>query len=226
MTQLDWAERERLVNEMLKNGNSPNEIAHQLKMSLRDIYKIINEYSGSKEKPLTTEHMAILLFDKGKKPPEVAIELRISLDEAMRLYVKYKQSLHLARFGKDYASMKGYLKELSEICYAMRNGGLKPKELVDEYHLARDLGEMENRQLEIMRGNEALKSEKYALEADMAVLQGEKAGLEKQIKKLKPEVEELERRYTVTYDHLTYPLLNNQTQNYNQPYAWYYNRSY
>src|SRR6266542_92175 len=147
MSIFDWPEREKVVIELYKKGISPKEIAHEVKMSLRDVYKIIKKEFRAKEKELTTEHQAIILFLKGKRPVVVALKLRISLDEANQYYIKYIDSLYLGQFGQDYKYLRGYAKEVAEVCFAIKNGGLTVKELLDGYHLERDLGQMEERHL-------------------------------------------------------------------------------
>src|SRR5262245_8801490 len=136
MSQLAWAERERLVIGMHKKGTPAKEIARQLKMSLRDIYKIINKHFASKQKELTEEHQAVILFMKQESTniPAVAIKLRIPIDAARRYYSNYIESLYLGKFGQNYGAMQGYLKELAEICKVMKNAGLNVKEVIDEYN--------------------------------------------------------------------------------------------
>jgi hypothetical protein len=202
MSQLNRVERERLVIDMCKKRISPKETAHQLKMSLRDVYKIINKHFGAKEKELTTEHQAILLFMKGKRPIDVTIKLRITLQEATSLYIRYKESFYLGKFGQDYKYIQGYMPQLAEICEVMKKAGLNIKEVVDEYNAyissTRDLAELQKIQLDLMRSNETLKRE---LEA----LGGERDSLVNYIENLKSEVEELERRYSLTNEFLNYP---------------------
>jgi hypothetical protein len=166
MSQLDWAQREKIVIGFYKKGVSPKEIAHQLEMSLRDLFKVVNKTFGTKEKEITTEHQAIILSKKGKRPTDVAIKLRISLDKACRYYGKCKESFYLGKFGQDHNYIQGYMPQLLEICEVMKNAGLNMKEVLDEskayMSMTRDLGELEHSQL-YLKGVEELKQEKAKL---------------------------------------------------------------
>jgi len=208
---INWAERERLVIEILEKGIPPKEIARQLKMSLRDVYKIRDKHCGYNEKkPLTTEHQAIMLIDKGKKPTEVAIELRISIDESIRYYNKYMDALHLGRFGKDYVRMKGYINEIEEISIGIKHAGMSVKELVTEFQLDRDLGQMEERHLYLLKGIEDAENKKETLQNSIQ-------GLESKLKQLDEEIGAAEHRLVVANDFLNYSKPNNgYNYNYSQ----------
>lgn len=201
-------------------------------MSLRDVCRIINKHIGdNKKKELTTEHKAIISFNKGMKPTDVALKLRITLEEACRLYHKYEDALYLGKFGEEYSNIRGYVKELTEICYALRNGYLNIKQLVDEYHLARDLGEMEERHLYLMSSTQEFETRKSELESDVRELQNVVQSLEERKQGLLPEVEFLESRLSLTKEFLAYPNLNPQYNNLNQnpfpaQFPFYYQNQY
>ncbi len=120
MSLLTWSEKEKMVIELQKQGISPKEIARQLHMSLRDVYKILKKEFGEKERELTTELQAIKLYKQKKYPVEVSLKLRIPPEEAIRYYIKYKDMIYLGKIGENYKVMKGKLKEISLICDAMR----------------------------------------------------------------------------------------------------------
>jgi hypothetical protein len=151
ITVLSWAEKEKMVIELYKQGVSPKEIARQLHMSLRDVYSIIRKEFGEKKRELTNELKALILYRQGKMPVEVAIKLRITSDEAIQFYIKYKDLIHLGKFGKAYHLVKGQgqLKELLDICEAMKIDNLTVKDMVNAYQLSHDLAEMEDRFLTV-----------------------------------------------------------------------------
>lgn len=144
MTMLDLTEREKMVIELYKKGITPKEIAHQLKMSLRDVYKIIKKEFGENKKELTTELKAIKLYRQKKYPVEVALTLRIAPEEATESYIKYKDLTYLGRFGDWYGRMKGKMREVLMICDAMQRKEVSIDDIVRGFYLADELPEMES----------------------------------------------------------------------------------
>ena len=64
MSVLLSPEREKIVIERYKEGVSPKDIAHEVKMSLRDVYKIIKKQFRKNKNELTTELKAIQLYSQ------------------------------------------------------------------------------------------------------------------------------------------------------------------
>jgi len=195
--ELSEKERERIVIELYKKKVPAKEIARQLKMSLRDVYKIIHREFGDKERELTTEHRAVTLFLKGKSPVYVAIKLRISLDESSQYYAKYKDTLYLGKFGQNYKYIRDYMKELAQICDATRHAGMKIKDIIDGYYLEKDLAEMEERHLYLVNSTQEFEIRKNLLESSVQQL-------EERIISLQKDIEVLEHRQYVANDFLTY----------------------
>ena len=160
MLVLSWTEKEKTVIQRYKKGVSPKDIAHEVKMSLRDVYKIIKKQFGEKKTELTNEVNAVMLYrrqDKDNMPvAEVAIKLRIPPEEAMQYHIKYNDMIHLGEFGKVYHMVKGKgeLKGLLDICEAMKIENMTVKDMVSAYQMHGDLAEMEDRFLVVARDTE------------------------------------------------------------------------
>lgn len=141
MTVLSWAEKEKMVIELYKQGVFPKEIAHRLRMSLRDIYRILKPELGKKKTELTNE---LKLYSIGKRPVEVAIKLRLMSEEASETFIKYKELTYLGEFGKAYARIKGKIPEVLTICEAIQRKEITIDNIIRGFHFADELPEMES----------------------------------------------------------------------------------
>ena len=160
---MSLSDREKMVITFLKRKVPPKKIADELGMSLRDVYKIKGKKFGKNKAELTNELKAVKLYTVGKLPVEVAIKLRIPLDEALQYYLKYNDTdFHLGEFGKAYHMVKGQgqLKELLDICEAMKMENMTAKDMVNAYQMHGDLAEMEDRLLVLARETEFYKGKK------------------------------------------------------------------
>ena len=95
-------EREKKVLELYNNqGKTTREIAKEQRLSLRDISHILKKHGvnhgiasiddddDNNKSPNEKTTQAYKLFDEGKKPVEVAVQLRLSEQEATRYYTEY-----------------------------------------------------------------------------------------------------------------------------------------
>ena len=104
----DYTERERKVIELYNQDKSTRDIAKELRMSLRDISIILRKYHVNHGIVLTKDNgngnnnnetnnkspsqkatQAYELYDKGKKPVEVALQLGLPESKATRYYREY-----------------------------------------------------------------------------------------------------------------------------------------
>jgi DNA-directed RNA polymerase specialized sigma subunit len=94
----NYDEREKKVLEIYDQGKSTRDIAKELRMSLRDISTILrknqvshgivitkdNDNNNNKKPPNVKATQAYELYNKGKKPVEVAILLGLREKQATR----------------------------------------------------------------------------------------------------------------------------------------------
>ena len=90
-------EKEKYVLKLREEGKTYRDIAHELRMSPREISKILKKANGEKDEKerkkiiLSNTARALQLFKRGKSPTEVAIKLDLSPQEAQiiihRLFV-------------------------------------------------------------------------------------------------------------------------------------------
>jgi DNA-binding CsgD family transcriptional regulator len=93
MVILTKAEKERRVKELLEQGKSTREIADEVHMSFGDIGSIRRRLFGETEVQtknegevtVSTDTKVFKMFEQGKTPIEVAIELDLKSDSVARL---------------------------------------------------------------------------------------------------------------------------------------------
>lgn len=134
-----------MVIELCKQGVSPKEIAHQIHISLRDVYRIIKKEYGEKETEQTNELRAIKLFDSGKTPVEAVKELSLPSEEVTQYYLKFLDLTYLGKFGNDYEMVKENLKDVLVVCELMKEVGMKQNDLINAAYMVPEIAEMEIR---------------------------------------------------------------------------------
>ena len=165
-TILNKFEKEQKVIELhSKEGKTLKEIAKIVKMSFRDISKIIKAYerkitlqakkgennqNGQIKKPLISTQ-AYKLFSDGKKLTDVAIDLEIPAKRALRLW---SQFLRLERMYECYEFYQVFQSQIPDILAIVsfikennvetRNISRILKEATDVYHLQSYRAEIKN----------------------------------------------------------------------------------
>ncbi len=200
MTIFSWVHKVKMVIKLYKKHTPTKEIASQLNMSLRDVYKIIKKEFGEKDTEQTNELKALKLFRQGKRAVEVAIALRIPSEEAMQYCIKYNDLVWLGNFQTHYKRVKGNLKELLEIAHAMREGVLTAGELVQAANMTDTLVEMQSHHLSLSNVVAVLEERKSKLDFEIELLEIKKAEL------------------TNTYTNYNYRNYNYPNNNFTSPY--------
>jgi hypothetical protein len=135
-----YSEREKLVIDLYKNQNkSIREIAKIAKMSFRDIGLILKKaglshgittktYNDKKSHSNNEKAtQAYKLFDEGKKPIEVAIELHLRQKEASKLFSEFWKLKRQYRLYKIYPRIEHCLPSFLKLHKALKKRGLNPK---------------------------------------------------------------------------------------------------
>lgn len=182
MQVLNKYDKEELVIKMHKEGKTLRDIAFAVHMSFGDIWKIIRRIDGQKNnlsnKSKSTQ--ALYLFEQGKKPIDIAIELDIPYSEVEELQQEYWALKELYDLAFAHMEFKHDLSSFIQL-YKL----LKRNKMLNEKHILKfiryvneDLPSLENRchklgsdavELQIRKkqlGNEvtALSSNIYQLE--------------------------------------------------------------
>jgi plasmid maintenance system antidote protein VapI len=153
---MNLEEKKNLVIQFHEEGKTQREIAKTAHMSVRDISKIIRKIEGISEEK-SVEIQALDLFQQGKKPIEVAVELNLNALKTTKLYKDY---LKLEGFHKVvllYEEINDNLSLLLKLYYAIIQNGIKPNEIVN---LIKNSNELANLKTAIL----IKKNELYSIE--------------------------------------------------------------
>ena len=117
MEILSKAEKKERVIKLYKEGKKYQEIVKEVRISPRDIGRIINEYTEEKDtkhsKSYTTNGYKLLL--EGLHPIEVAIKLKLPFEQIRKIYLEYLDLSGLQNFEEIYISYKNYMPLILQI---------------------------------------------------------------------------------------------------------------
>ena len=114
MEILSKTEKKALVIKLYKEGKTYKEITEIVRISPRDIGRIINEYSGERTTIYTksSTSKAYDLFLKGKSQIQVAIRLDLKYEEVMKAYDEYLSLQRIRSFETMYKTYKNYRSDI------------------------------------------------------------------------------------------------------------------
>jgi len=129
---LSREEKERRVIELSEQDKSVRYIAEDLHMSFDTIGSIRRRHSAQKEpKPPSVDTQVFTLFEQGKSPVEVAIELDLRAEEVTRLYREWWQLKGLHELRQMYEETKNDISEFISVYKFMKKEGYTPRQVVD-----------------------------------------------------------------------------------------------
>lgn len=206
-----------MVIDLYKQGVSPKEIARQLHMSLRDVYVILKREFGEKNSELSNELKALKLYRSAAhpKPVEVAIKLRIPLEEANKYYIDYKDSIFLGKFVDSFNMIKDKLREAVMICDAIRRGDATMDKIIQGFRIIDDLDDKHDEFRCLVRDVEIVSNKKTILISETQEAEGILSELKFSIEEAKSELARLNCEYQSF-------IKNSQTActNFNRPLYW------
>jgi hypothetical protein len=183
-TILNKFEKERKVIELhSKEGKTLKEIAKIVKMSFRDISKIIKVYerkitlqakrkennqNGQIKKPLISTK-AYKLFSDGKKLTDVAIDLEIPAKKAVRLWSQFLRLERMYDYYEFYQFFQYQIPELLAIGSFIRKNQVDITNIANVLKNAKDVFHLQSYRSEIKNEIERLKQTKsnYTLNQNM-----------------------------------------------------------
>jgi DNA-binding CsgD family transcriptional regulator len=138
----DHIGREKQVIELYEQGKNTRDIAKELRMSLRDISIILRNNQvkhgivimgdgndSTKKSPNEKATQAYKLFDEGKKPVEVAVQLSLSEKEVTRYYTEYWRLKGLYELHSIYKEIKDDLFLILKLYRLLKREGIRTKDL-------------------------------------------------------------------------------------------------
>ena len=138
-------EKEKYVLKLRLEGKTYRDIAHELRMSPREISKILKKANGETEEKerkkivLSNTSRALQLFKRGKSPTEVAIKLDLSPQEANSLYLNYLSLNNIHHFVETFKEFNN--NSLQDFIYYydfMKENGITKKEIVEAIKISND----------------------------------------------------------------------------------------
>ena len=138
-------EKEKHVLKLREEGKTYRDIAHELRMSPREISRILKKANGEIEEKerkkivLSNTAKALQLFKRGKSPIEVAIKLDLSPQEVQSLYASYLSLNNLHHFVEIFKQFDNDSLQAFIDCYDfMKENGISKEEIVEAVKISND----------------------------------------------------------------------------------------
>ena len=145
MNYLSVKQKEKYVIELRKQGKTYRDIAHEVKISPREISKILKnanmeiEVKERKKLVLSNTAKSLQLYKKGKSPTDVAIKLDLSPQEANSLYTDYLSLNKLHHFVERFKEFnKNSLQDLIDYYDYMKENEITKEEIVEAIKISND----------------------------------------------------------------------------------------
>jgi flagellar biosynthesis GTPase FlhF len=183
--EYNYSEREKQVLGLYNQGKSTREIAKILRMSLRDISLILKKSQVNHGIAITATDnnkssnekstQAYRLFEEGKKPVEVAIQLGLSEKEATRYYKEYWKLKRLYKLHQLYIEIEHCLPSFLKLHSALKRRGLNPGN-VEWFANAIETGavklpELQNKYQSLQNKVQIMQGQTQKLERDSQIVQ-------------------------------------------------------
>lgn len=180
---LTKAEKENRVIELYEQGKNYRGIAQEVHMSLTNISSIVSRHTGESQgtvkpqnalqKPETIDTRAFKLFEEGKTPVKVAIELDLRSDEVTKLYTEYLKLKGLEELSLLYEERKDDLHEFHRAYKIMKDEGVSPRQLVDAANCLEQLSLLERRLKNISHDIQSKENQKQAQMNELSLIRND-----------------------------------------------------
>jgi DNA repair ATPase RecN len=164
-------EKEEMALYMYHEGKTYREIAKECHLSFGDISRLIKAESGELEHDATEkvqskvskETQAIKLFNEGRCPVEVAIELDITTDDVLVIHQKYQRLRNLESFNSAFEQVKGNIGPYMQLFNLMNGLGMTPEHVAELVKYGNSLPQLQNSHLTLRNEIYDLQSQKQNL---------------------------------------------------------------
>ena len=195
MQVLNKYDKEQLVIKLHQEGKTMRDIAAAAHISFSDIKKIIRSIDGNQITDLSNKSkatQALYLFEQGKKPIDIAIELDISYSEVFELQQKYFSLKELYDLAFVYMEIGNDLSSFMELFKLLkRNKMLHKKQILKFLSYANeDLPTLEDRCRKLGSISVELQIRKKQLENEVAALRMSVSQLEKSFEWYKTQIDD------------------------------------
>lgn len=212
MQVLNKYDKEQLVIKLYQEGRTMRDIASAAHMSFSDIKRVIRSIDGGQNTDLSNKSkasQALYLFEHGKKPIDIAVELDIPYSEVFELQQEYfalKELYDLAfvcmEIGNDLSSFMELYKLLK------RNEMLRKKQILKFLSYANeDLPTLENRCRKLGSVSVELQIRKKQLGDEVAALSVSVSQLKKSLNWYETQIEDRKQIISNLDRHLNQKIL-------------------
>jgi hypothetical protein len=192
MVFLTPAEKERRVKELLEQDKSTREIAEEVHMSFGDIGSIRKRLFGAteaqtkkeREITLSTDTKVFKMFEEGKTPIEVTIQLDLKPDDVGRLYRQWWDLKGLDLLNRLYEETRDEIFEFHAVYSQMKDEGLPAKKVIAAARCIEQLPFLESRLSTIQNELQDIESKKQYQVSELCQVRSEKVAAEEEVKSL------------------------------------------
>jgi hypothetical protein len=210
MVILTRADKERRVKELLEQGKSTREIAEDVHMSFADIGSIRKRHFGETEVQtkkvgeitLSTDTQVFKMFEQGKNPIQVTIELDLKPDDVARLYRQWWDLKGLDLLNRLYEETKDEIFEFHAVYTQMKDEGLPAKKIINAARCIEQLPFLESRLTTIQNDLQDIESKKQYQANELGQLRIKKVGAEEDLKSLAGLINSHKREISKHIDHI------------------------
>ncbi len=119
---------------LAENGYTTREIAKIAKISLREIGKILKNHNEEEhyDEKLSISSRAFLMFQSGKDPLDVAIQLSLDADTPKNLYRNYLKLCNLDVYSHLLDELGPDLPKFLDLYRTLKNNGLLKSEFIQD----------------------------------------------------------------------------------------------
>jgi DNA-binding CsgD family transcriptional regulator len=206
---LSVKEKEKYVLKLREEGKTYRDIAHELRMSPREISRVLKKANGEIEEKerkkivLSNTAKALQLFKKGKSPTEVAIKLDLSPQESQSLYYNYlslNNVHHLVETFKEFDNDS--LQDIINYYDYMKENGISKEKIVETIKMSNDLPNIREEYQEISDQLPELQKEREFYISDNKLLISKNCELNDEYNSLLSKIESKSKMLELTENEL------------------------
>jgi hypothetical protein len=210
MVFLTLAEKERRVKELLEQGKSTREIADEVHISFGVIGSVRRRLFGETEiqtkkdgeRTLSTDTKVFKMFEEGKTPIEVTIQLDLKPDDVGRLYKQWWDLKGLDLLNRLYEEIKDEIFEFHAVYGQMKDEGLPAKKVIATARCIEQLPFLESRLATIQNELQDREDKKQYQLNELCQLRSEKFAVEEELKSLAGLINGHKREISNHIDHI------------------------
>jgi hypothetical protein len=192
MVFLTLAEKERRVKELLEQGKSTREIADEVHISFGVIGSVRRRLFGETEiqtkkdgeRTLSTDTKVFKMFEEGKTPIEVTIQLDLKPDDVGRLYKQWWDLKGLDLLNRLYEEIKDEIFEFHAVYCQIKDEGLPAKKVIAAARCIEQLPFLESRLASIQNELQDNENKKQYQVNELCQLHSEKVAAEEELNSL------------------------------------------